>query len=191
MGERITFWSGIALVALILATSYWYAQVLRAMDEPLAGHVGAVDFFADSAALTTFDEHGAPRYRLFADRLTHYGASDDVDLERPRLVSVRPGTPRVEVTARTAHSANNAETVHLQGDVVITRAADGPRAALRLETDDLMADPDHDHFWTAEPVTLRSGGDVVQARGMDYDNLARRVELFADVSGTFAPRRKR
>ena len=188
MGERISSWFAVLLLFVVLVTSYWYAQTLRLAAIADAGRVGEVDFFAEGVALTGFDSVGRPRYRLFADRMTHFGSSDDIDLVKPRLLSLRPDQPQVQATARTAHAANNAQTVQMQGDVVIVRAAGGNQAAMRMETESLTAVPDDDHFWTDAPVRLRSGASVMSGQGMDFDNIARRVELHGDVSGTFPPR---
>jgi lipopolysaccharide export system protein LptC len=188
MGERAASWFAIVLLATVLATSYWYAQTLRAGATGGTGRVGAVDFFAENVALTGFDSVGRARYRLFADRMTHFGNSDDVDLLKPRLLSLRPDQPRVEATALMAHARNNAQTVELRGNVVLTRAADAAQGAMRLETEELTAAPDEDRFWTDAPVRMESGRAVMHSRGMDFDNVARRVELRADVQGRFPPR---
>jgi lipopolysaccharide export system protein LptC len=187
MGERVSSWFAVLLLFVVLATSYWYAQTLRlGGTEPV--RTGEVDFFAEGVALTGFDAVGRPRYRLFADRMTHFGSSDDVDLVKPRLLSLRPDQPQVQAVALTAHAANNAQTVHMQGNVVITRAPDGPHPAMRLETESLTAVPDDDRFWTDAPVRLQSGQSVMSGKGMEFDNIARRVELHGDVTGTFPPR---
>lgn len=191
MGERVASWFAIVLVAVVLATSYWYAQTLRTGAATETGRIGAVDFFAQDIVLTGFDALGRPRYRLFADRMTHYGNSDNVDLEKPRILSLRSDQPQVQATALHAHSTNNAETVQMSGNVVLTRAASADRAAMTMWTEELSAIPDEDHFWTDQPVRLESGATVINARGMDYDNIARRVELNSEVVGTFPPRSRR
>ena len=188
MGERISSWFAVLLLFVVLVTSYWYAQTLRLGNTTAAGRVGEVDFFAEGVALTGFDAVGRPRYRLYADRMTHYGNSDDVDLLKPRLLSMRPDQPQVQATALTAHASNNAETVQMQGNVVITRAASGSQALMRLETESITAVPDDDHFWTDAPVRMESGRSVMNGRAMDFDNVARRVELRGDVTGNFPPR---
>jgi len=188
VGERISSWFAVLLLFVVLVTSYWYAQTLRLGNSNAAGRVGEIDFFAEGVALTGFDAVGRPRYRLFADRMTHFGNSDDVDLVKPRLLSMRPDQPQVQATALTAHASNNAEKIQMQGNVVITRAANGSQAAMRLETEALTAVPDDDHLWTDAPVRMKSGGSVMNARAMDFDNVARRVELRGDVTGIFPPR---
>jgi len=188
VAERLSSWFAVVLMLIVLGTSYWYAQTLRGQVVPDSGRIGAVDFFAEGIALTGFDALGRPRYRLFADRMTHFGSSDDVDLLMPRLLSMRPDQPRVQATALSAHVQNNGQSAQLRGNVVITREAGRGREEMRMETDELSAIPDEDHFWADGPVELRSDGAVMRAHGMDFDNVARRIELRARVVGTFARR---
>jgi len=188
MGERIASWFAIALMLGVLGTSYWYGQQLRATIAGESGRIGAIDFFAENIALTGFDAQGRPRYRLFADRMTHYASSDDVDMIRPRLLSMRADQPRVETTAESAHAQNNGETIQMHGNVTLTRAAAGRLPSLRMYTDTLSARPDEDRLWTDAPVRMESGHTRLQAHGMEYDNVARRVLLRADVVGSFPAR---
>jgi hypothetical protein len=55
----------------------------------------------------------------------------------------------------------------------------------------LLALPDRDRYSTDLPVVVDRGADSIRARGMDLDNIARRVEFFADVVDTIAPQRKK
>lgn len=188
MGERVASWFAVVLMLAVLITSYWYARTLREAPPPDAGRIGAVDFFAEGVALTGFDAVGRPHYRLYADRMTHFGSSDDIDLVKPRLLSMRPDQPQVQATAQLAHAQNNAQTVQMRGAVLVTRAAEGTRPQMRMRTEVLTAVPDDDHFWTDAPVRLESGATQMRALGMDYDNIARRVRLDGEVAGTFPPR---
>jgi len=188
VGERLSAWFAVVLMSVVLGTSYWYAQSLRAVVETDAGHVGGIDFFAEGIVLTGFDALGHPRYRLFADRMTHYGNSDDIDMVKPRILSMRPDQPQVQASALSAHAQNNGQTVQMRGSVVITRAATPGQEPLRMETEELSAVPDEDHFWADGPVQMFSGRTTLRARGMDMDNVARRIELRSEVVGVF-PRR--
>lgn len=190
MGERLASWFAVLMLGAVLAASYWYAQTLQQSGAADSGRIGPVDFFAEQAALTGFDALGRPHYRLFADRMTHYARSDDVDLTNPRLMSMRPDEAQLEATALIAHVVNNGARVLMQGDVVLTRAADATHAPMRMETERLLVLPDDDRFSTDDPVRLQSGEAHLTAVGMDYDNIARHVELHNQVNGTFPPRSK-
>jgi len=190
VSERFSTWFAIALTALVLVTSWWYSQTLSRQDREMAMPRGAVDSVADSIVLTGFDASGEARYRLYAEHMVHFAQSDDLDLEHPRIVSMRPEQPLVEARADRAHAANNAQTVDMTGNVVLVRAAAPGREGLRLRTETLHAVPDRDRYSTDDPVLLESGASRVEARGMDFDNIARRLELRSDVHGSLEGARR-
>jgi lipopolysaccharide export system protein LptC len=188
MRDRLVSAIAIALLAVVLITSYWYSQSLRAGAQGGAEHPGGIDFFAEHITMTQFDGEGHARYRLFADRMTHYPDSDDVDLVQPRLVSLRPDQPQVRASALSAHVENNAAYVMLQNQVVITRDGVAGQPPMRIETESLLAVPDLDRYSTDDPIRVERGGALIRAHGMDFDNLARRVEFRRDVHARFPPR---
>lgn len=190
MGERVASWFAILMLAIVLASSYWYGRSLHEPEAGDSGRIGQVDFFAEQIALTGFDALGRGHYRLFADRMTHYAASDDVDLTNPHLLSLRTDQPQLQTTSLTGHLYDNGQTVRLDGDVVVTRAPDGTRPSMRLETQQLFTVPDDDRFWTDRPVRMTSGGARMNGVGMDFDNLTRHMVLRAKVDGVFPPRRE-
>ncbi|HEX7156692.1 MAG TPA: LPS export ABC transporter periplasmic protein LptC [Burkholderiaceae bacterium] len=191
MRDRLVSMIAIVLLAVVLMTSYWYSQSLLVVSGTGAPRAGSVDFFAEGIALTQFDLLGRARYKLFADRMTHYPDSDDVDMTQPRMVSLRPDQPQVRASALAAHVENNGERILLNGDVVITRAADGPQPSMRIETQALLALPDSDRYSTDQPVQVDRGSAQVKAVGMDFDNIARRVVFQSDVRSLIAPREPR
>ena len=119
--------------------------------------------------------------------MTHYARTDNVDLLRPRLVSLRPDEPRTEAVALLAHMENDGEKVRLSGDVVLTRASPEGQPPLRVSTQMLLALPDLERYWTDRPVLVDRGPDSIQAHGMELDNIAQRVQFLADVVDTITP----
>jgi lipopolysaccharide export system protein LptC len=189
MRDRVATVIAIALLALVAATSYWYSRSLQTGTAAAAAHP-MVDADADRVTLVQFDSVGRAKFKLFADRMTHYAATDNVDLVRPRLVSLRPDQPRVEAVAKLAHMENDGERIRLSGDVVLTRESSPGLPPLRVSTEMLLALPDLDRYSTDRPVLVDRGADSIQAHGMELDNIARRVEFLADVVDTIAPTRK-
>jgi len=189
MRDRIASLIAIVLLALVAATSYWYSRSLRSSPEPEAARP-PVDADADQVTLIQFDSEGRAKYKLFADRMTHYARTDDMDLVNPRLVSLRPDEPRIEAVSRDAHTDNGGERIRMSGDVVLTRASPAGEPPLRLSTELLLAQPDEDRYWTDRPVRVDRGADSIQAHGMQLDSVARHVEFMSDVVDTIQPQHK-
>jgi lipopolysaccharide export system protein LptC len=190
MRDRIASLIAILLLAAVTAVSYWYSRALqieRGAQPPRL----AVDADGDGITLMQFDAAGRAKYKLFADRMTHYVQTDDVDMISPRLVSLRPDQPRVEAVAQLAHVDNAGERIRMTGDVLLTRASPPGRAPLRVNTQVLIALPDQDRYFTDQPVLVDRGADSILARGMDLNNITQRVDFLADVVDTIAPRKTR
>ena len=190
MRDRVASVIAIALLTLVAATSYWYSRALRSEGPGTEVSRAKVDADADRVTLVQFDELGRAKYKLFADRMTHFADTDDVDLVKPHLVSLRPDQPRVEAVAQRARVENNGERVRLSGDVVLTRGSPGAQPALRVKTETLLALPDLDRYSTDQPVLVERGPDSIRARGMDLDNIAQRIEFSSEVVDTIAPERR-
>jgi LPS export ABC transporter protein LptC len=188
MRDKLTLLIAILLLGSVTATSYWYARSLRLPTNINVARPGSPDFETENMVVTQFDAQGRAQYKLFAEKLVHYGENDDVELSFPRLVSLRPDRPQVEVRAERGRVENTGEKVHLHGDVVVTRMATDAVPALRVDTIYLLALPDEDKYSTDQPVVVRRGEQTISAQqGMTIDNIARTTEFRGDVRINLPP----
>jgi lipopolysaccharide export system protein LptC len=182
MKDKLTLLIAIILLSSVTATSYWYARALRLPPNVNIAHPNSPDFESEKLVITQFDAQGRAKYKLFADKLVHFGETDDVELRAPRLVSLRPDRPQVEVRAERGRVENTGEKVHLHGNVVLTRAAADTTPALRVDTPYLLALPDEDKYSTDQPVLVQRGAQTISAQqGMAVDNIARTTQFEGDV----------
>jgi lipopolysaccharide export system protein LptC len=193
MRDKLSLLIAIVLLSSVTATSYWYARSLRVPPNLSIVRPNSPDFETERLVITQFDGQGRAKYKLFADKLVHFGETDDVELSSPRLVSLRPDRPQVEVRAERGRVENTGEKVHLHGDVVLTRTAAGATPAMRVETPYLLALPDEDKYSTDQPVLVQRGAQSISAqRGMAVDNIARTARFDGSVQiklpGATAPR---
>jgi lipopolysaccharide export system protein LptC len=187
--DKLTLLIAIVLLASVTATSYWYARSLRLPAGITLVRSGTPDFEADKIVITQFDTEGRAKNKLFAERMLHFGETDDVELLRPRLLSLRPDQPQVEVRADRGRVENAGEKVHLHGNVAITRAAHAAVPALRVDTSYLLALPDLDRYSTDQPVAVQRGGARISAQqGMQIDNVARTAQFMGSVKMSLPPR---
>jgi lipopolysaccharide export system protein LptC len=182
MKDELTLLIAIVLLSSVTATSYWYARSLRVPPNVNIARPNSPDFETEKLVITQFDPQGRAKYKLFADKLVHFGETDDVELSSPRLVSLRPDQPQVEVRAERGRIENTGEKVHLHGDVVLTRTAAGTMPAMRVDTPYLLALPDEDKYSTDQPVLVQRGGQTISAQhGMAVDNIARTAQFEGSV----------
>jgi len=177
----------IALLAVVTATSYWYSRVMRKIESAEPSRPGTPDVIVDRVVLTQFDEQGRARHKIFGEQLRHFSETDDIEITAPRLISLRPDRPRVEAKSRTARVENSAERVHLNGDVLVTRAAFGEEPEMRMATEYLLVLPDEDRYRTDRPVQLTRGQSSIRANSMDFDNIARTLVMSGTVHSVIEP----
>jgi len=188
MRDRLTSLIAIILLAVITATSYWYARALRVPKASSTLAPGKPDFEAEKLVITQFDAQGRAKHKLFADKLLHYAENDNVDVTSPRLVSLRPDQPQVEVRALRGQVENAGERIHLYGDVDLRRATFGDLPTLRVTTEYLLAVPDYDRYSTDKPVQVdRGDARITAAGGMQIDNIARTAQFDGTVRMLLPP----
>jgi lipopolysaccharide export system protein LptC len=188
MRDRLTQLIGIVLLAFVTATSFWYARELQRPSGVPPPAPGTPDAIARQLALTQFDEAGRAKYKLFASELKHFPDDETVTLVAPRLLSLNPEQPQFEVRAQTGRIENSGERVLLEGDVVITRAADRDSPGMRVATEHLLVLPDEDRYLTDRPIVLEHGDTRNEAQGMEIDNIARTATFTGRGRLTLAPR---
>jgi lipopolysaccharide export system protein LptC len=190
MRDRLSMLIAAVLLAVVTVTSYWYSREMRRPTVRTPPTPGAPDFVVERVVLTQFDESGQARYKLFAEELSYFNENDDIDLTRPRLVSLLPDQPQLQASSALARVTNAGERVLMQGDVLLQRAAAGDRPALTIRTERMTAIPDEERFTSDVPVQIEQGGTRLAGAAMDYDNLRRVLTVSGGLRGEMAPARR-
>jgi len=190
MGDRLSMLIATVLLAVVTVTSYWYSREMRRPTVRTPPTPGTPDFIVDHVVLTQFDDRGQARYKLFAETLSYFNENDDIDLTRPRLVSLLPDQPQLQASSARARVTNAGAQVLMQGDVLLQRAAAGSRPALTIRTERLTAIPDEERFSADVPVLIEQGGTRLAGAAMDYDNLTRVLTVSGGMRGELAPVRR-
>jgi lipopolysaccharide export system protein LptC len=190
MRDRLSMLVAAVLLAVVTVTSYWYSREMRRPTVRTAPAPGTPDFIVERVVLTQFDEGGQARYRLFAEQLSYFDENDDVELVRPRLVSLLPDRPQVQASSARARVTQAGAQVLMQGDVLLQRAAADNRPALTIRTEQMTAIPDVEQFSAVVPVRIEQGGTRLAGEAMDYDNLTRVLTVSGGLRGEMAPARR-
>lgn len=187
MRDRISVLVAALLLVAVTLTSYWYSREMRRPTIRAAATSGAPDFIVDRVVMTKFDEHGQARYKVFAEELSYFNENDDIELTRPRLVSLLPDQPQLQASSARARVINAGETVLMEGNVLLQRAAGGGRPQMTVRTERLTAIPDQEHFSSDVPVRIEHGDSSLSGNAMDYDNLKRVLTVVGSLRGEIAP----
>ena len=188
MRDRITAIIAVLLLAALAGASYWYSHATRYQTTPVPVSREGPDFIADMVVFTQFDKEGRATNRLLAETLSHFPSDDRVEVTRPRLVSLRPDQPQLDVKAQRALVEKGGQRVTMNDNVVVTRAAGGVNdPGMRMTTERLVALPDEEKYSTDVLADFERGGSRISSIGMDYDHLTRIVRFHNRVRGSVEP----
>jgi LPS export ABC transporter protein LptC len=87
------------------------------------------------------------------------------------------------IRAQEAKTLEMGDLTHLRGQVVLTRAADREGPALKIETEQLDILANQDLARAEGPVRIERGGSNLTGIGLEFDNAARRLQLYSEVRG--------
>ena len=133
--------------------------------------------------------HGA-RDQIEGDRLRHFPDDDTLEIEHARLRAVDKDGVVTLASANRALANGDGSEVQLLGDARVVRPAHGREEEIEFRGEFLHAFRNVERVRSHLPVTVTQGESVVHADGMEYDNLARVIDLHGRTRATFvSPRR--
>ena len=177
------------LMAVLAASTWWLvkntplaevergAEVLR--HEP--------DYTMTNFVVQRFAPDGSLRAQIEGDSLRHYPDTDTLEIDGVRIRAIAPDGRVTLAQANRALSNSDGSEVQLQGDAQVRRQADDAADAIEFRGEFL-----HAFFYTERvrshlPVVVTRGGAELRGDALEYDNLARVLELTGHVQARFGP----
>lgn len=177
------------LLLVLAALTYWLDQRILPPGEIADGSQRHdPDYIVDNFVATRLSGLGQRDHVLAAARMLHFPDDDSTELTEPHYTHYDPDQPPVTITSDRGTISSDGENVYLQGNVVVTRAAEGKRPPLVMTTDYLHLIPDQRIARTDHPVVLREADSTVHAVGLQLDAEARLLTL-SRVHATYLVRR--
>jgi lipopolysaccharide export system protein LptC len=179
------------MAALALGT-WWLVRNAPTVAEPREAVVPRhePDYEMTNFVVQRFAKDGTLRTQIEGDRLRHFPDNDTLEIERARLRTVGNDGIVTLATANKALANGDGSEVQLLGDARIVRPAHGNEEEIEFRGEFLHAFRNVERVRSHLPVTVTQGESVVRADGMEYDNLARVIDLQGPTRATFvSPRR--
>lgn len=145
------------------------------------------DYLMKNFVVQRFGVDGALRTQIEGDQLRHYPDDDTVEVDTARIRAVATDGTVTLATARRAIANGDGSELQLLGDARVLRPASGKAQAIEFRSEFLHAFRNIEQLRSHLPVVMTQGASVVRAQGMQYDNLARVVDLKGRSSATFDP----
>lgn len=191
--DRMAALISVALLGALAIATYYLAEVAQRQAPVIKRAIThEADYFVTGFALVKVNNKGEPVYRLTAKKMTHFPDTDTVEFESPRAITLDPKKPALTITAKTGVSKDTSnvgpESVTLNGDVQISRPADGNRGALLIQTQQLILNPDAQTAQTAVAVNIKTGTSTLNGTGMLFNQLTEQFSVFSAVQSSIAPR---
>jgi LPS export ABC transporter protein LptC len=177
----------VAVAATIAGLALLYGLLGGREDSDVQiGEAGAQrGYYITDATMTETGPTGKARVVVRARTIEQALSDDSVQLADLALDYHTKDFGSWHVTALAGHMPPDRKSIELTGDVTITGAEERGKALIR--TDRLSYDIDGGIVQTADPVAVRFGPHVLNARGLHAELNAGTLRLESDVNGRFAP----
>ncbi|HEX5093486.1 MAG TPA: LPS export ABC transporter periplasmic protein LptC [Burkholderiales bacterium] len=179
----------LVLMLALALLSFWLDRTTREAPGPVAPNRHNADYSAEHFTITDYGRDGSPESTLSAIRMVHYPEDDTTVLAAPRLVRTRAGQPRLVLSADRGTLSRDAEDIYLNDNVLLVREAAGEVPEARMRTSYLHLQRTRGVATTDREVQIEEPGRMLAGRGMDYDNVARRLTLLSEVRGQIEAKR--
>lgn len=188
--EATTAYLPVLLMGTLALGTWWLATVApRPEAEPVtAPPRHEPDYTMQRFAVQRFAIDGRLRVQIEGTELRHYPDTDTLEIENPRIRAIGPDGHVTVASALRALSNGDGSEVQLFGSAQVVREADSPRDVVEFRSEFLHAFLNTERVRSHLPVQVRQGSTEMRADGMEYDNLARVVELKGRQRATFSVR---
>jgi lipopolysaccharide export system protein LptC len=179
----------VLLMALLALGSWWLIKSTPVPETERAAEAPRhePDYTMTNFLVQRFSADGALRVQIEGDMLRHYPDTDTLEIDNARIRAIAPDSRVTVASAQRALANGDASEVQLLGGAQVLREAVASDEAIEFRSEFLHAFLKVERVRSHLPVTVKRGASVVRADGMEYDNLARVVELKGRMVAVFAP----
>jgi lipopolysaccharide export system protein LptC len=144
------------------------------------------DYTMSQFLVQRFGANGAMRVQLEGDTMRHFPDTETLEIDNPRIRAVGADGRVTVATAKLALSNKDGSEVQLSGDAHVVREATDKDTAIDFRGNFLHYFQYTERVKSHLPVVVTQGGTEMHADSMDYDNLARTLDLKGHVRAVLA-----
>jgi lipopolysaccharide export system protein LptC len=184
---RPTSWLPLAALGLLVGLTFWLNQLVQ----PPAGRADGTrrhdpDLIVENFNARKLGVDGAVLYTLNARKMVHYPDDDSALLEAVQVEAFEPRQPKMTITADHGRLEQGGDRVHIEGNVVVLREADGTNEATKLLTERVLVIPNEGIARGPGEVTLEGATRRARAASFELNNRTRMLRM-DKVRATFQP----
>lgn len=126
----------------------------------------SADLFSVGYTKIEIDENGTTKNELFADKMTHFGDDDTIEMDKPVMTFYSQGTPSWKIRSETGLLSADRKNLFLNGKVFIVREKDAENRQMKVNTSNLRVKPEENYAETDDWAELITPTDWVSGNGM-------------------------
>lgn len=190
--ELVSAYLPILLMALLALGTWWLVKNTPVVEapKPLAPPRHEPDYTMSQFVVRRFGADGAMRAQIEGEAMRHYPDTDTMEIDKVRVRAVSPEGRVTLATANSALSNGDGSEVQLRGGAHVVREGGPGEEPVEFRGEFLHAFLDTERVRSHLPVVVTRGGMEVRAESMEYDNLARTVQLKGRVTASFPSSRR-
>ncbi|MEO7338869.1 MAG: LPS export ABC transporter periplasmic protein LptC [Caldimonas sp.] len=179
----------LVMAALALGT-WWLVENTPAPDVPgaPASPRHEPDYTMQQFTVQRFAPDGSMRTQIEGDTALHFPDTDTLEITNPRLRAIGPDGRITLASAQRALANGDGSEVQLLDRAHVVREAAPEEEAIEFRGDFLHVFVNTEQVRSHLPVKVTQGKTEIQAAGMEYDNLARIVDLKGRIRAVFVDR---
>jgi lipopolysaccharide export system protein LptC len=190
--DLVSAYLPLLMMAVLASGTWWLVRNAPNGDTPreVAPPRHEADYTMTRFVVQRFGSDGALRTEIEGERLRHFPDDNTLEIDQARIRAIGDDGVVTVANARKALANGDGSEVQLLGDAHVVRPANGKEEQIEFRGDFLHAFRNVERLRSHLPVVVTQGQSVVRADGMEYDNLARVVDLKGRTSATFNPPRR-
>ncbi len=193
--DRLVIYLPILLMGALALGSYWLVRnapiaPASAKDKPLNHEA---DYFLRKFSVKSFTPQGSLKNELFGGQARHFADTDTIEIDNVRMHNFNEQGRLTTVTSanRAISNGDNSE-VQLYGNATSVReaAADASgvmQPKMEFKGEFLHTFVNEERLKSHLPIVIRRGNSEFSADTLDYDNLARVINLQGRVKAVLQP----
>jgi lipopolysaccharide export system protein LptC len=193
--DRLVIYLPILLMAALALGSYWLVRnapvvAVSSADKPLSHEA---DYFLRKFSVKSFTPQGSLKSELFGGQARHFADTDTIEIDNVRMHNFNQTGRLTTVTSanRAISNGDNSE-IQLYGNASSVReaAADANgvmQPKMEFKGEFLHTFVNEERLKSHLPIVIRRGSSEFSADSLDYDNIARVINLQGRVKAILQP----
>jgi lipopolysaccharide export system protein LptC len=195
LAEHLVIYLPVLLMAALALGSFWLVRnaplaAASSADKPLSHEA---DYFLKQFSIKSFTQQGSLKSELFGAQARHFADTDTIEIDNVRMHNFNQTGRLTTVTSanRAISNGDNSE-IQMYGNASSVREAAADtngvmQPKMEFKGEFLHTFVNEERLKSHLPIVIRRGNSEFTADSLDYDNVARVINLQGRVKAVLQP----